>query len=115
MTGDNDTITLKDAAKHFRFSVYTLRVEAERGRLKIYKIGNRYYTTPADVRNMVEQCRVEQKAPASISIRNARSGLSETDRASSALAAAKEIALALKSSSPSTLVRSMNQSRRVRP
>lgn len=50
MTQDDDTITLKDAAEHFKFSVYTLRTEADRGRLTIYKIGKRYYTTPADVR-----------------------------------------------------------------
>lgn len=41
MTGDDDTITLKDAASHFGFSVYTLRTEADRGRLAIYKIGKR--------------------------------------------------------------------------
>lgn len=38
MTQDDDTITLKDAASHFGFSVYTLRTEAGRGRLTIYKI-----------------------------------------------------------------------------
>ena len=61
VTQDDDTITLKDAAKHFGFSVYTLRTEADRGRLAIYKIGKRYYTTPADVTEMVQQCRVDQK------------------------------------------------------
>jgi hypothetical protein len=35
VTQDDDTITLKDAAKHFGFSVYTLRTEADRGRLAI--------------------------------------------------------------------------------
>jgi hypothetical protein len=114
MTGDNDTITLADAAKHFGFSVYTLRAEADRRRLTIYKIGNRYYTTPADVRAMVQQCRVEQKARDSISTRIVRSGSSETERASSALAAANEIALALKNSSRSSSARSTNPNRRVR-
>ncbi len=115
MTGDNDTITLADAAKHFRFSVYTLRAEADRGRLTIYKIGNKFYTTPADIRNMVDQCRVEQKAHDSISTRSARSGLSETERASSALAAANEIALALKGGLRDTSARNTSQSRRARP
>jgi Phasin protein len=59
MTGDNDAITLKDPAKRFGFSVSTLRTEADRGRLTIYRIGRRYYTTPADIREMVLQCRVE--------------------------------------------------------
>ncbi len=30
MTGDHDTITLKDAAQHFGFTVSTLRAEADR-------------------------------------------------------------------------------------
>lgn len=114
MTRDDDTITLKDAAQHFGFSVYTLRTEADRGRLAIYRIGKRYYTTPADIKEMVRQCRVDQKAPDFTSIRTARSGLSETEHASSALAAANEIALRLKNSSRNTLGRSIAQHRRVR-
>jgi hypothetical protein len=49
MTGDNDTITLADAAQHFGFGVATLRAEAERGRLTLYKIGGRYFTTRGSV------------------------------------------------------------------
>jgi hypothetical protein len=105
---------LKDAAKHFGFSVYLLRSEADSGRLTIYKIGQRYYTTPADIREMVSKCRVEQKAPVSIYTRKGRSGSSETDQASSALAAANEIALALKSSSRNTSAGNMNPNRRAR-
>lgn len=115
MTQDDDTITLKDAADHFGFSVYTLRTEADRGRLAIYKIGKRYYTTPADVKEMVRQCRVDQKAPDSTLIRFARSTSSETERASSALAAANETAQRLKNSSRSTLGRNIDLPRRVRP
>jgi hypothetical protein len=115
VTGDHDTITLADAAKHFRFSVYTLRSEADRGRLAIYKIGNKYYTTPADVRKMVEQCRVEQKVPVSIYTRIAKSGSSETDRQFAALAAANEIALELKSGSRNTSAKSTNRNHRTRP
>jgi hypothetical protein len=115
MTQDGDTITLKDAAKHFGFSVYTLRTEADRGRLAIYKIGKRFYTTPADVKEMVRLCRVDQKAPDFTLIRNARLGSSETERASSALAAANETALRLKNSSRTTLGKSIDLPRRVRP
>ncbi|MGY3359795.1 hypothetical protein ACVWZK_006458 [Bradyrhizobium sp. GM0.4] len=115
MTQDDDTITLKDAAGHFGFSVYTLRTEADRGRLTIYKIGKRYYTTPADVKEMVRQCRVDQKAPDSTSIRNAINSSSETERVSSALAAARESALRLKNSSRNTLGKSIDLPRRVRP
>ncbi len=115
MTRDDDTITLRDAGQHFGFSVYTLRTEAERGRLAIYKIGKRLYTTPADIKEMVRQCRVDQKAPDFTLIRNARSGLSETERASSALAAANETALRLKNSSRNTLGKSIDLPRRARP
>lgn len=115
MTGDDDTITLKDAAKHFGFKLSTLRTEADRGRLTIYQIGNRYYTTPADIRAMVQQCRVAKKAPVSISIRSAKHGSSETERASSALAAAQESMLQLRRPSPATSAPSTSPSRRARP
>lgn len=115
MTQDEDTITLKDAASHFGFSVYTLRTEADRGRLAIYRIGKRYYTTPGDVKEMVRQCRVDQKALDFTLIRNARSTLSETGRASSALAAANETALKLKNSSRNTLGKNIARNRQVRP
>jgi hypothetical protein len=115
MTNDGDIITLKDAAQHFGLSVYALRTEANNGRLTIYRVGKRFYTTPGDIKEMFRQCRVEQKAPDSISIRSARSSQSETDRLSSAQAAASEIAQRLKSSSRNTLGTSISLSRRARP
>ena len=114
MIGDSDTITLKDAAQHFGFSVYTLRTEAERGRLTIYKIGKKYYTTPGDVKEMVRQCRVDQKGRDFTSIRSANNGSSETERAQSALVAANEIAQRLKNSSRNTLGKNIALPRRVR-
>lgn len=114
MTGDGDIITLKDAAQHFGLSVYALRKEASDGRLTIYKVGKRFYTTPGDIKEMIRQCRVEQKAPDSISIRSARNSSSETERLSSAQAAASEIAQRLKSSSRTTLGASISLSRRAR-
>jgi hypothetical protein len=115
MISDTDTITLKDAAEHFGFSVYTLRTEADRGRLAIYKIGKRFYTTPADIKEMVNQCRVEQKGRDFTLIRSASNSSSETDRASSALAAANETALRLKNSSRNTLGTNIALPRRARP
>lgn len=100
MTGDDDAITLKDAAQHFGYSVSTLRAEAGRGRLTIYKIGKRYYTKPADIRKMVELCRVEQKAHACIVIRRAASTSSETARAS--LDSAQQALLKLRNTSRNT-------------
>jgi hypothetical protein len=96
MTGNNDAITLKDAAKHFGFSVSTLRTEADRGRLTIYRIGRRYYTTPADIREMVLNCRVEPKAPAPASDKTEASDMTEAERTSAAMAAVKEAMLVLR-------------------
>lgn len=114
MTKDDDTITLKDAASHFGYTVSTLMAEHGRGHLTIYKIGKRYYTTPADIKEMVKQCRVDQKARDFTLIRGGNNGLSETERVSSALAAAKETALKLKNSSRNTSGTNTVPSRQVR-
>ena len=114
MTRDDDTITLKDAAQHFGYTVSTLRTEADRGRLTIYKIGKKYYTTPNDIREMVKQCRVEKKVRDFTLTRSGSSGLSETDRALSARARAQETVLRLKSSSPNISGTSTSPNRRAR-
>lgn len=85
---DDDPVTLADAAQHFGFNVSTLRAEAGRGRLTLFKIGKRFYTTPNHIRAMVQECRVVPKAQGSISRRDAVTS-SETDRISSAQAALK--------------------------
>jgi hypothetical protein len=105
---DNDTITLKDAASHFGFSVYTLRAEAERGHLTTYKIGKRLYTTPADIRDMVSKCRVSQKDRAYTSTAGVMPGLSETELASLGRAALKAELMKRAGSSDDTLPPNMN-------
>jgi hypothetical protein len=112
---DADPITLKDAAEHWRLKVCTLRTEANRGRLAIFKIGKQWYTTPGDIREMVNKCREDQKALGFTLIRSANNGSSETERASSALAAANETALRLKNSSRNTLGKNIALPRRARP
>lgn len=111
MTGDHDTITLKDAAQHFGFGVWTLRAEAARGRLTTYKIGRQYYTTPADIKQMVELCRVEPKAQGSTLTLRETNGLSATARASSARESLGLTLARLKGSSPGTSARSTSPSR----
>ena len=111
MTGENDPITLADAASHFGFTVLTLRAEAERGKLVLYKIGKRYYTTPADIRQMVDLCRVEQKARGSISTRREVNGSSVTARTSVAQAALSQMLDERKGSSRNTSARNTNRSR----
>jgi hypothetical protein len=64
MTDAPLALTLKDAAERYGFTVATLRAEIARGRLTRYRIGKKDWTTPADIREMIEQCRVEPKAPA---------------------------------------------------
>ena len=112
MTGEHDTITLRDAAQHFGFTVSTLRAEADRGRLTIYKIGKRYYTTPADIREMVQKCRVEQKGRAFTLIRSEDNTSSEMARASSERA--RQSLERLKSISRNTSGTNTSPSRRVR-
>jgi hypothetical protein len=107
-------MTLADAGEYFGFGVWTLRAEANRGNLTIYRIGKRDYTTPNDIKEMVAKCRVDQKGHVSTSFRRKDSGLSETDRASSALAAANEVALMLRNSSRNTSATSTSRNRRVR-
>jgi len=101
-------ITLQEAAETFfrgRIKVATLRAERDRGNLRTFKVGRQEFTTNAFIREMIE-CRVARQAQDSGSTRSASNGLSETDRASSAQAAALETARMLKNSSKRTLAKS---------
>ncbi len=111
---DDRAISLKEAAKEYGFTLSTLRAEASRGRLTIYKIGRRHYTTAADISEMVRLCRVEQKGRDFTLIRNEEHGSSATARALSALAAAHETVLRLKSCSPPTSAKSISRNHQVR-
>jgi DNA-binding transcriptional MerR regulator len=88
MTDDPLALTLKDAAERYGFTVATLRAEIAKGRLTKYRIGKRLYTTPADIREMLELCREEVSAPVSIATRRAVNTSSETERA---LSGAEEV------------------------
>lgn len=96
---DNKYITLKQASEEFPFTVSTLRAERDRGRLTTYRVGRSDYTTRADIRGMVQQCRVAPKVHDSTSIRKEANGSSVTERFSSAQAAANETVMRLKNSS----------------
>jgi hypothetical protein len=109
-----EILTIKEAAERYRVSPGVLKAAAVSGRLTIYKLGTRYYTTPRDIEDWVDSCRVEQKGQDFTSIRRARSGSSETDRASSALAAARETAAALKNSLRNTSATSTSRYRQGR-
>jgi hypothetical protein len=109
---DDDPITLADACElvfHNRIKVPTLRREAERGNLVTYRVGRRGFTTLRDVREMLQRCRAADPHQGSTSTQVAASGLSATDKSSSALVALNQTVAALKSSSPNTSLESTNR------
>jgi hypothetical protein len=54
---DDRPMNLKEAAAMYGLTVATLRAEAARGRLEIFRIGRRDYTTIQAMREMVRKCR----------------------------------------------------------
>ena len=87
---DEVPITLEAACKLWpeaRLTISTLRAEAGRGRLDIFRLGKRDYTTPQAMREMVRKCQEEGRLRASTSIRRDGNGSSRTVEPESALAA----------------------------
>jgi hypothetical protein len=105
----DDPITLKEAGELYRLTVSTLRAEAGRGRLDIFRIGKRDYTTAAAMREMIRKCQDAARERACTLTRDANSGLSETERASSAQAALSQTVVALKRGFPHTLAKNTNR------
>jgi hypothetical protein len=94
---NDDPITLAEACKLFpraHLTVSTLRAEARRGRLSIFRIGRRDYTTASEMNAMVRKCSNEDRRYSSIT----KSNLSETQRAKSAINAISETIGRLKAS-----------------
>jgi hypothetical protein len=100
---DDDPIPLRKACGLFpeaKLTLSTLRAEAQRGRLDIFRMGKRDYTTPKSMREMVRKCQEESRRRGSTSTHNASNGSSETVRAMSAQAALKQTVMALKQGLP---------------
>jgi hypothetical protein len=55
-------LTLKDASKQFGIPLSTLRGEVARGKLATFQIGDRAFTTAADVKQIAKRRRAEAKA-----------------------------------------------------
>ena len=111
-TQDDDPLPLDDACRMFpqaRLTPSALRAEARRGRLDIFRLGRRDCTTAASMREMVRKCQDAARLRASTSTESATSGLSETDRVSSAQVALSQTVAALKSGSPSTSGKNINR------
>lgn len=103
---DTDPITLKTASEVILcgiVSVSALRAEIRRRNLAAYKVGKNLFTTPRDIREMMEKCRVSPPRPASISDQTTEPGSSETEARILELAALTASVAMLKSGSLSTL------------
>lgn len=113
---DTAPITLAEASElvlRGKVSVSTLRAEIRRGNLAVERIGKNLFTTPADIREMRNRCRVQQNRPASISGKTVdeTSGLSATKTATDELGALKATVKALKNGSLNTLRKSTPRDR----
>jgi hypothetical protein len=110
---DERPITLAEAAAEYRMTVSTLRAEAGRGRLDIFRIGRRDYTTAQAMRDMVRKCQDAARLRASTSIQSETHGQSETERSQSAQAALSQTVAALKAGLPR--ISGKNTNRRAAP
>lgn len=97
-------VRLAVAAEQFGLTVSALRREARQGRLEIYRVAGKDWTTIAAVREMFERCRATPSLPVStpappVSATGSSTqadGSSSTEDGSIALAAALATARALK-------------------
>jgi hypothetical protein len=112
---DERPLTLKEAGDLYRLKVSTLRAEAARGRLDIFRLGKRDYTTLQSMRDMVRKCQEEGRRRAFTSTQGVDSGLSETVRASSAQAALNHTVTALKRGLPRISDRSTSRNAQRHP
>ncbi len=111
----DDPITLDQACGLYprsKFTVSTLRAEAARGTLAIFRIGRRHYTTEASMREMVRKCQDAARLRASTSTPSESSGSSATADASSAQAALNQTVTALKQGLPHISGKNTNRSGR---
>lgn len=99
----DEPVTLEDACGMFpraKLTVSTLRAEAGRGRLEIFRLGRRDYTTASAMREMIRRCRDDARLQGSTSMPAGANGSSATDHASSARAALRATVTALKAGLP---------------
>src|ERR1700752_5366194 len=57
-------LRLAEAAERYSLKVAALRQEAARGRLKIFRVANKDYTSLEEIERMFEQCQIPPKEPA---------------------------------------------------
>lgn len=108
----DDPITLDLACALYpqaSLRVPTLRAAADRGELLIFRLGRRYHTTPAAMDAWVKKCQDAARLLACTSMESEPSGLSETDRISSAQAALSQTVQALKKGLPNISGKNTNR------
>lgn len=113
MTSPDDPITLADACETIfggKIRPATLRAEAGRGNLIVFRIGRRDFTTAHHVREMMLKCRVANRPQGLPLIPRDEHGQSATDRITSAQAAVKQMLQELNGRSNPTLEPSTNRS-----
>ena len=109
--GDDDPITLQEARSLIyrgNITLTSLKAKADAGVLKTWKVGRATFTRKRYIREM-EECLEDRKGLGSTSIRAVSNGPSETDKASSALAALNQTVRELKRGSSSTSPPSTSQ------
>lgn len=108
---DDDPITLADACGIFRgkITAATLRKEATRGNLAIFRVGRRVFTTAASVREMILKCRVAAPPPDSILTGRDNSGSFATEQLTAAQAALRQSLAKRSGRSLTTLEASMSR------
>jgi hypothetical protein len=104
-------LTLAEAAAMFGLTKAILLGQADRGRLRIFKLGRSLRTLLGDVEEMIRLCREEGARRGSTSIPSAALGESETERARSAQDALKRTVEELKRNSLNTSATSTSQRR----
>lgn len=105
MLEDDFPITLQEACNLFpqsKFKISTLKTAADKGMLKIFLLGKRLHTTRAAMSDWVKACQDVANRRACIWTPPDSNSSSETERASSALAAANETVTKLKNISRNT-------------
>jgi hypothetical protein len=110
MTDPIDHLTLAQAAALYRVTISTLRAEAARGRLVIFRLGRSDYTTRSDLAEMIRRCREDDPRRACTSTAPGEPGASETVAMSSAQAALQMTVEALRNGSLTTSARSTDPS-----
>jgi hypothetical protein len=102
VTADDRLMTLDEAARLLPNATHwTLRAEHKRGRLPLYKIGRRLYTTPRDMEELKARCLV-QASPRGSTWKKDEDGSSATGSGKSALAALQALVGTPKRSSINT-------------